>query len=124
MFDSMKSRLKETLEEKRDFEIEYFSLQKNFIKAKNDSKEKPTSGVDKEQMSKLVAAQKKAEEELQVLRDDNAMLKRQNDSLSDQYRDQARVYDKDQGLDTLTDDYIDSFKRQIENLKQLLEKKD
>ena len=79
----MKSRLKETLEEKREFEIEYFSLQKNFLKVKNDSKVKPTSDVDKEQMNKLVAAQKKAEEELKVLRDDNALLKQQNDSLSD-----------------------------------------
>ena len=37
MFDSMKSRLKETLDEKRDFEIEYLQLQKNYIKLKNES---------------------------------------------------------------------------------------
>ena len=37
---------------------------------------------------------------------------------------QARRYDKDANLDTLTDDYINSFKREVENLKQLLEKKD
>ena len=74
-------------------------------------------------MLKLVAAQKKAEEELQVLRDDNAMLKRQNDGLSEQYRDQARRFDQDD-IKHLSQDYIDSYKRQIENLKQLLEKKD
>ena len=34
-FDDMKSRLKEALDEKRDFEVEYLQLQKNYLKVKN-----------------------------------------------------------------------------------------
>ena len=75
----MKSRLKETLDEKRDFEIEFLSLQKNYLKAKNESKANASSAADQEKIHKLVAAQRKAEEELKVLRDDKALLKRQND---------------------------------------------
>lgn len=34
----MKTRLKTALDEKRDFEIEYLQLQKNYLKAKNAAK--------------------------------------------------------------------------------------
>ena len=84
----------------------------------------PKNNVDKDAMNRLLAAQNKAEEELKVLKEDNAMLKRQNDSLSEQYREQARRFDQDEGIDHLSDDYVDSFKKQIENLTALLEKKD
>lgn len=78
MFDEMKGRLKEALDEKRDFEIEFLSLQKNFLKAKNEAKAQAgsSSPEDKDKIHKLIAAQSKAEEELKVLREDNAMLKR------------------------------------------------
>ena len=125
MFESMKGRLKETLDEKRDFEIEYLSLQKNFVKARNAGQNAQASNpADKDKLHKLNAAQKKAEDEMQVLREDNALLKRQNDSLSNQFREQAKKFDQEDGLGNLSDDYIDSYKREIENLKQLLEKKD
>lgn len=54
---------------------------------------------------------------MQVLREDNALLKRQNDSLSNQFREQAKKFDQEDGLGNLSDDYIDSYKREIENLK-------
>ena len=34
----MKTRLKDTLDEKKEFEIEYLGLQKNFLKTKNENK--------------------------------------------------------------------------------------
>ena len=34
----MKSKLKEALEDKKDFEIEFLQLQKNYLKAKNENK--------------------------------------------------------------------------------------
>ncbi len=34
----MKGRLKEALEEKKDFEIEFLQLQKNYLKTKNENK--------------------------------------------------------------------------------------
>ena len=36
--ESMKTRLKEALDEKKDIEIEFLQLQKNFLKAKNEIK--------------------------------------------------------------------------------------
>ena len=34
-FEQMKARLKEALDDKRDFEIEYLQLQKNYLRTKN-----------------------------------------------------------------------------------------
>ena len=34
----MKTRLKDSLEEKKEFEIEFLQLQKNFLKIKNENK--------------------------------------------------------------------------------------
>ena len=52
------------------------------------------------------------------------MMKRQNADLSQQYREQAKRYDQENNIDRLTDDYVDSFKKQIDNLNQLLTKKE
>lgn len=95
----MKNRLKEALDEKRDFEIEFLSLQKNYLKLKNAPKPEPPAQVegpsreDKDKMNKMIAANQKAEDELKVLKEDNDMMKRQNKDLSDQYREQAKRYD-------------------------------
>ena len=35
VFDEMRQRLKDALDEKRDFEIEYLQLQKNYVRMKN-----------------------------------------------------------------------------------------
>ena len=35
MFDEMKGRLKEALDEKKEFEIELLQLQKNYLKTRN-----------------------------------------------------------------------------------------
>ena len=61
----MKNRLKEALDEKRDFEIEFLSLQKNYLKMKNALKpEQPIaaqqpegpSREDKDKMNRMIAA--------------------------------------------------------------------
>ena len=39
MFDEMKGRLKDALEEKKEFEIEFLQLQKNYLKTRNQAKE-------------------------------------------------------------------------------------
>ena len=36
--EQMKIRLKETLDDKRDIEIELLQLQKNYVRTKNDAK--------------------------------------------------------------------------------------
>ena len=59
-----------------------------------------------------------------MLRQDKDMMKRQNADLSQQYREQAKRYDQENNIDRLTDDYVDSFKKQIDNLNQLLTKKE
>ena len=38
MVEKMKTRLKETLDEKKEFEMEYLQLQKNYLKTKNQLK--------------------------------------------------------------------------------------
>ena len=67
----MKVRLKEALDEKRDFEIEYLQLQKNYIRTKNQLAEaqkqnaggqaaapgEPPSKEDKDKLNKMIAAQ-------------------------------------------------------------------
>lgn len=59
----MKNRLKEALDEKRDFEIEFLSLQKNYLKMKNAPKPEPIaaqpdgpSREDKDKMNRMIAA--------------------------------------------------------------------
>lgn len=52
------------------------------------------------------------------------MLKRQNKDLSEQYREQAKRYDSEDGLGDITDDYIGSFKKEVSDLQELLDKKD
>jgi len=60
----MKNRLKEALDEKRDFEIEFLSLQKNYLKLKNAPKPEPLpaaepegpSREDKDKMNRMIAA--------------------------------------------------------------------
>lgn len=52
------------------------------------------------------------------------MLKRQNKDLADQYREQAKKMDQDGSLDNVSDRYVNSFKKQIDNLQELLDKKD
>ena len=81
VFDEMKGRLKAALDEKRDFEIEFLQLQKNFLKAKNTEKElraqdRESSKADTDKIAKLEAAQAKSVEEAKVLKDDNEVLKR------------------------------------------------
>ena len=39
MFDEMKNRLKEALDEKKEFEIEFLQLQKNYLKVRNQAKD-------------------------------------------------------------------------------------
>ena len=61
----MKGRLKETLDEKRDFEIEFLQLQKNYLKTKNSEKElqsnkREASRSDTDKIGKLEAAMAKA----------------------------------------------------------------
>ena len=135
MFEQMRSRLKEALEDKRDFEIEYLQLQKNFMRLKNakppalpspKQSAAPTQPSKEEQakLNKLIAAQQKSDEETKVLREDNEMLKRQNRDLADQYRDQAKKFDQDGQLDGISDQYTNSFKKQIAHLQELLDKKD
>ena len=43
-FNEMKDRLKEALDDKRDFEIEFLQLQKNYLRVKNSkpNDEKPS----------------------------------------------------------------------------------
>ena len=64
----MKARLKEALDDKRDFEIEYLQLQKNFLRTKNllaeAQKQQPAqpagaepSREDKDKLNKMIAAQ-------------------------------------------------------------------
>ena len=73
VFDEMKGRLKEALDEKRDFEIEYLQLQKNYVKMKQQAQQAASgagkaSEADKERMHKLIAENSKAQDEMQVLR--------------------------------------------------------
>ena len=39
MFEEMKSRLKEALDDKKEFEIEFPQLQKNYLKVRNQAKD-------------------------------------------------------------------------------------
>ena len=39
MFEEMKSRLKEALDDKKEFEIEFLQLQKNYLKVRNQAKD-------------------------------------------------------------------------------------
>ena len=98
MFEEMKNRLKEALDEKKEFEIEFLQLQKNYLKVRNQAKDiseaRKNQSADSEKMYQLIAAQAKAEEELKVLQEDNQLLKKQNADLSEQYRDQARRMDQ------------------------------
>ena len=75
----MKGRLKEALDEKRDFEIEFLQLQKNFLRLKNAPKPAQSEGPsqeDKAKMNKLQSVNEQAEDELKVLKEDNDMMKR------------------------------------------------
>ena len=104
VFDEMKTRLKTALDEKRDFEIEFLQLQKNYLKLKNTEKqlraqERQSSKADTDKIAQLEAAQVKSDQELKVLKEDNDVLKRQNGDLSEQYREQAKRYDQEEGLD-------------------------
>lgn len=85
IFNEMKSRLKEALEDKNEFEIEYLQLQKNYMRLKNAKPPAPPSPAndknkgsleDQAKLNKLIAAQLKSDEETKVLREDNVMLKR------------------------------------------------
>ena len=112
----MKQRLKEALDDKRDFEIEYLQLQKNYLRLKNAQPANPAAPAEKSKedqakMNKLIAAQQKADEEMRVLREDNDMYKRQNRDLADQYREQAKKYDHDGQIDNISDQYTDSFRK-------------
>ncbi len=79
-FDQMKGRLKEALDEKRDFEIEFLQLQKNYLRLKNAPKpaqqSEGPSQEDKAKMNKLQSVNEQAEDELKVLKEDNDMMKR------------------------------------------------
>ena len=44
--------------------------------------------------------------------------------MSEQYREQAKRYDQEEGLDQITDDYINSFKKEVSDLQDLLDRKD
>ena len=44
--------------------------------------------------------------------------------MSEQYREQAKRYDQEEGLDQITDDYINSFKKEVDDLQDLLDRKD
>ena len=44
--------------------------------------------------------------------------------MSEQYRDQARRAEQQDGIENFSDDYVAAFQRQIDNLTELLEKKD
>ena len=81
VFDEMKTRLKTALDEKRDFEIEFLQLQKNYLKLKNTEKElraqeRQSSKADTDKIAQLEAAQVKSDQELKVLKEDNDVLKR------------------------------------------------
>ena len=100
----MKGKLKEALDDKKDFEMEYLQLQKNFLRVKNAApakvsdeqadQQKPATAEDRKKLNQLIATQHKHDEEVNVLREDNSMLKRQNADLSEQYRELARSFDQ------------------------------
>ena len=133
MVEQMKGRLKDTLEEKKEFEIEFLQLQKNFLKLKAENKAFKENAPSPDELERLRAevnrlkqnqGSSKDDEEAKMLKQDKQLLQRQNNQLSDAYRDQAQRYDRDDGLNKLTDDYIDSYKKQIENLNETLDVKD
>ena len=79
-FNQMKDRLKEALDDKRDFEIEFLQLQKNYLRVKNSkpNDEKPSQqnkGSDRERLNRLIAQDHKQQEELKALKEDNDLLK-------------------------------------------------
>lgn len=126
-FEEMKTRLKEALDEKTEFEIEFLQLQKNFLRVKNQApRPQSTSEItsDRVKLNKLIAAEHKSQEELKVMKEDNEVLKRQNADLSDQYREVSKQAEKGDTIENFTDDYINSFKTQNKNLLELLEKRD
>ena len=53
MVDDMKVRLKEALEEKKEFEIEYLSLQKNFVRLNKENKAMKESGASQDEVERL-----------------------------------------------------------------------
>ena len=56
VFEQMKTRLKDALDEKRDFEIEYLQLQKNYIKLKNaPPPAQERSKEDSDKLNRLIA---------------------------------------------------------------------
>lgn len=62
----MKGRLKEALDEKRDFEIEFLQLQKNYLKIKGTEKElrekdRQESKADTDKIAKLEAEKLKSD---------------------------------------------------------------
>jgi uncharacterized protein (DUF3084 family) len=68
MLEAMKTRLKTTLDEKRDFEIEFLQLQKNFLKVKNENKHlKEINGEELKQ--ELAKAQSEIEDMKKKLTD-------------------------------------------------------
>jgi len=68
----MKSKLREALEDKKDFEIEFLQLQKNYLKAKNENKLLKDNNSDG-----LTAQLKAAKTEI------DTMKKRLNDKIDD-----------------------------------------
>ena len=59
-----------------------------------------------------------------MLTQDKELLQKQNDQLAEAYREQATRYDRDEALGKLSDDYIGSYKRQIDNLNETLDVKE
>ena len=68
----LKDRLKQALDEKRDFEIEFLQLQKNYLKTKNENKSLKENGSDDIQ-NQLKAAKADVEK----------MKKKLNDKIDD-----------------------------------------
>jgi tryptophan synthase beta subunit len=53
MVNDMKKRLKEALDDKRDFEMEFLQLQKNFVGTRNKLKAAQESSTDPAELERL-----------------------------------------------------------------------
>ena len=79
----MKVRLKEALDEKRDTEIELLQAQKNYVRAKNETKKlreqavnsEAPSGISKADQQKLANANQ-FEEHIKQLNEDKILLQK------------------------------------------------
>ena len=102
--------------ERAQSEIDRLRKQLEDLKANGDA--------DRENKRKLVEEKNVAEEKIESLKKENDFVRNQNDEVAERQRRLAQDYDHEKRLDELPEDYIETYKTQLEQLNDQLQRKD